>query len=318
MRESEDRPPLRARGGSPPISTRRVELVHGGSGTPDASRASTSIPSGKLLRPQQLQQPEEPVRIVFERRRAEQQHVPPERGDWRHRAILRLARMPGRTAQPLRLVDDEQVDARRHRLPGQLGPFDQRLERDHGAAMDVERVEAGAEVARDVGQARRIEEREHLVILAPQLAQPLHRQRLGRDDQAALDLLRVQQPVHDQRGFDGLAEADFVGEQPAHRHPRGRMFRDVQLMREQPDSPAEERSEAARFTRREQVQDVESRHEVFGARRCRPPPAARAATDRVGATAQPLGTSASLLAASRSVVPAVRENGRPGPVLRSR
>ena len=35
-----------ARGGRPPISTRRVELVHGGSGTPDASRASTSFPSG--------------------------------------------------------------------------------------------------------------------------------------------------------------------------------------------------------------------------------------------------------------------------------
>ena len=130
--------------------------------------------------------------------------------------------------------------------------------------MDVERVEAGAEVARDVGQARRVEQREHLVILAPQLAQPLHRQRLGRDDQAALDLLRVQQPVHDQRGFDGLAQPHFVGEQPPHRHPRGRAFRDVQLMREQPDAPAEERSEAARLARREQVQDVEPRQEVFG------------------------------------------------------
>ena len=56
------------------------------------------------------------MRVVFERRRAEQQHVPAERGDRRDRAILRLARMPGRTPQPLRLVDDEQVDARRHRL----------------------------------------------------------------------------------------------------------------------------------------------------------------------------------------------------------
>ena len=35
-----------ARGGSPPISTRRVELVHGGRGTPDPSRASTFMPSG--------------------------------------------------------------------------------------------------------------------------------------------------------------------------------------------------------------------------------------------------------------------------------
>ena len=130
--------------------------------------------------------------------------------------------------------------------------------------MDVERVEAGAEVARDVGEPRRIEQREHLVILAPQLAEPLHRQRLGRDDQAALDLLRVQQPVHDQRRFDRLAEPDFVGEQPAHRHPRGRALGDVQLMREQADAPAEERSEAVRLARRQQVQDVEPRQEVFG------------------------------------------------------
>ena len=172
--------------------------------------------------------------------------------------------MTRQTAQALRFVDDEQVDAGRHRLHGQLRPFDQRFECDHRAAMGVERVEAGAEVACDVGQSRRVQDREHLVILAPQLAQPLHRQRLGGDDQAAIDLLRVQQPVHDQRGFDGLAQPDLVCEQPSNRHPRGRAFRDVQLMREQPDPPAEERSEAARFTRREQVQDVEARQEVFG------------------------------------------------------
>ena len=204
------------------------------------------------------------MRIVFERRRAEQQHVPSERGDRSHRAILRLARVSWPTPQPLRLVHDEQVDARRHRLSGQLRSLDQRLECEHRAAVDVERVEAGAEVAHDVGQARRVEEREHLVILAPQLAQPLHRQRLGSDDQAALDLLGVQQPVHDQRGFDGLAQPDLVCEQPPHRHPRGRAFRDVQLMREQADAPAEEGPEAARLTCREQVQDVEPRQEVFG------------------------------------------------------
>ena len=54
-------------------------------------------------------------------------------------AIARLAGMPGRTPQPLRLVDDEQVDAGADRLRGQLGPLDQRLERDDRAAMDVER-----------------------------------------------------------------------------------------------------------------------------------------------------------------------------------
>ncbi len=66
------------------------------------------------------------------------------------------------------------------------GPLDQRLERDHRAPVDVERVEAFAEVARHVGQPRRVEQREHLVVFAPQLAQPLHGQRVGRHHQAAL------------------------------------------------------------------------------------------------------------------------------------
>ena len=298
------------------MSTRRVELVHGGSGTPTPSRASTSSVLGKFLRPQQLQQPEESMRIVFERRRAEQQDVPAERGDRRNRAIPRLAGMPGRTPQPLRFVDDEQVDAGRHRLRGQLRPLDQRLERDHRAAMDVERVEAGAEVAADVGQARRVEQREHLVILAPQFAQPLHRQRLGRDDQAALDLPRVQQPVHDQRGFDGLAQPDLVGEQPSHRQPRGRAFGDMQLMREQPDPPAEERAEAARLARREQVQDVQARQEVVGVVDV---PCGEPLEQRPIAPARVLrlGHERVAAAASRSVAP-VAENGRPAPALRSR
>ena len=170
--------------------------------------------------------------VVFERRRAEQQYVPSERGYRRNRAIWRPAWMPWRAPQTLGLVNDQQVDASRHRLPGELRSFNQRLECDHRAAMGVERVESGAEVARDVGQARRVEEREHLVILAPQLAQPLHRQRLRHDDQAALDILCMQQAVHDQRRFDGLAQPHFVGEKPPHRHPRGGAFRDVQLMRE--------------------------------------------------------------------------------------
>ena len=113
--------------------------------------------------------------------------------------------------------------------------------------MNVERVEAGAEVAGDVGQPRRVEQREDLVILAPQLAEPLHGQRLGRDDEAAVELLRVQQPVHDQRRFDGLAEADLVGEQPSHRQPGGRPFGDVELMRKQADAAAEKRAEAVRL-----------------------------------------------------------------------
>ena len=80
------------RGGSPPMSARRVELVHGGSGVPRARRCLEARLLGKLLRTQQLQQPEEPVRIVFERRRAQEQHVAAEAGDRRDRAPARARR----------------------------------------------------------------------------------------------------------------------------------------------------------------------------------------------------------------------------------
>ena len=100
------------RGGNPPISARRVELVHGGSGVPLRQACFEGCLLRKFLRPQQLQQPEEAVRIVFERRRAEEQHVAAEAGDRRDGAPAWFAGMSRRTTQALRFVNDEQVDAR--------------------------------------------------------------------------------------------------------------------------------------------------------------------------------------------------------------
>src|SRR5436190_23824291 len=50
----------------------------------------------KLLRPQQLQQPEKSVRIILERRRAEEKDVTAERGNRRNRPPARVAWMPSR------------------------------------------------------------------------------------------------------------------------------------------------------------------------------------------------------------------------------
>ena len=114
----------------------------------------------------------------------------------------------------------------------------------------------------DVGEAAVVEQREDLVILAPQLAEPLHRERRRRHHEAALDAPRVHEMVEDQAGLDGLAEADFVGQQPAHRVAVRGALGHVELVREQPHPAAEERAEAARLADAPQVQDVEPDQEI--------------------------------------------------------
>ena len=129
--------------------------------------------------------------------------------------------------------------------------------------MCVEGVEVGTEIARHVGEALRIEEREHLVVLPPELAQPLDGERIRRDHEAAIDLPGVHEAIQDERGLDGLAEADFVGEQPPHGIAGARALRDVELMGKEPDAPAEEGAQAVGFAKSQEVQDVQAGHEIL-------------------------------------------------------
>ena len=124
-------------------------------------------------------------------------------------------------------------------------------------------LKSAAEVARHVGEALRIEEREDLVVLAPELAQPLDGQGIRRDDEAAFDFSGVHEPIQDQRRLDGLPEADLVGEQPAHRVAGARPLRDVELVREEPDASPEEGAQAVGFAKAQEVQDIEAGHEIL-------------------------------------------------------
>ena len=201
--------------------------------------------------------------VVLERGRAQEQDVTAQGRDGRDRPPAGLARVARRAAEPLCFVHDQQIDSRFHGLVGQLRALRQHFQRDHGATMSVERVEVGTEVARHVGEALRIEEREDLVVLPPELAQPLHGQRIRRDHEAAFDLSGVHEPIQDERGLDGLSEADFVGEQPAHGVAGARALRDVELVREEPDASAEEGAQAVGFAKGQEVQDVQAGHEIL-------------------------------------------------------
>ena len=257
---------------------------------------------GKLVRAQQLQQPEEPVRIVFERRGAQQQHVAAKRRNGRDGAPARFAGVTRRTPQPLRFVHDQQVDAGFHGLIGEVRTGDQHLERDHGARVELEGVEVVAEVLGHVAEPLGVEQREHLVILAPQLAQPLHRERVWCHDHAAPDLAGVDQPIQDERRFDGLAEADFVGQQPAHGIGGAGALGDVQLMREQAHASAQERPQAVGFANGQQVQDVHPRHEVVHVVQVADDEASRAARLRArAATARAAGSVRPFTSCRRAV-----------------
>ena len=218
---------------------------------------------GEIGGAQQLEQAEEAVHVVVERDRGEEQDVPAERGDLCHRAPRRAARVAGRAAQPVGLVHHEEVDAGLRRAGRELRPRDERLQGDHGAPVDVEGVEVGAVVPRHVGEPGLVEQHEDLVVLPPQLAQPLHGQRLGRDHQAPLRASGADESAQDEAGLDRLAEPHLVGQQPAHGKGGGRALGGVELVGEQADPPAEEGAEALGLAQRGEVQSVEAQGQVL-------------------------------------------------------
>ena len=148
---------------------------------------------------------------------------------------------------------------------GQTRVIDQVVEPDDDAPVGEKRIETGSVVALDVTEAGVVEQNERLVVLPPQLAQPLDRERLRRDDQRALGAAGAGQAIQDQARLDGLAEPHLVGQEPTDRVGRGRALRDVELMREQSDASPQERAKASGLADRRQLQEVAPQREPLEA-----------------------------------------------------
>ena len=262
---------------------------------------------GKFVRPQQLQQPEEAVRVVFERRCAEQQEMTSERGDRRDGTIRRLAGMTGgRRSRCASSMTSRSMPALTACAPrsGRLTSVSSASTARRWTSKGLKPApKSRATSARRGGSSSvntwwylRHNSPSHCTVSA---SGTMTRQRSM--------FCGVEQPIHDQRRLDRLAQPDLVGQQPAHRHPCRRAFGDVQLVREQPHAAAEKRAEAAGFTRRQEAQDVEPRQDVRGVvdLACGQPFEQRTVAARcpVGSRLRRPEPAHRCVAASRSVVP---------------
>src|SRR5205085_1003331 len=120
---------------------------------------------------EQREEAEEAARVGLERRRGEEEEMARRARERRDRAVRLVV------LEPVRLVDDEEVDPRLRSARGEARVFRQLLERDHALEVSLERVEAGPVLLHHVLPALPVEEREGLMELPPELAEPLHRER---------------------------------------------------------------------------------------------------------------------------------------------
>ena len=161
------------------------------------------------------------------RHRREEQEVP--RADGADGPAGRAARV----LHTVSLVDDEQIPLRRReRLPERWPPCG-------GEGGDEHRWVASRCIVGDAGGREDFGRKGELAL---QLLAPLLDEARWDEDQDPPRDATQAQLRQDEAGLDGLAEADLVGEQPAHRHAGGGALGDVQLVREQPHASAEERT----------------------------------------------------------------------------
>ena len=144
----------------------------------------------------------------------------------------------------MRLIDDEQVEARREGLPGAVrilgeegGGAEDELRFGEGVCFLAGRDQAVGDGVRCLAAAFVIDGEEE-VEAAQQLDEPLVDQRLGDKDQDAVGAASQVQAVEDEAGFDGFPQAHFVGEEDAGEKAVRCLRDDGKLVRDEVDARA--------------------------------------------------------------------------------
>jgi hypothetical protein len=133
----------------------------GGQGLAPGEALFEAFLFGKLLGAEELEEAEEAVGVVLQRRGGEQQDVPAQGCDGGHGPVLLVAGVPLGTLQVVGLVHDQEVDPRLHGLLGEPPAGGEELQGDDGPAVDVEGVEVPRRSLspRPPGASRRAERR---------------------------------------------------------------------------------------------------------------------------------------------------------------
>ena len=142
-------------------------------------------------------------------------------------------------AQMMRLIDYQNIPSGLCRLVRPFRILHQVIQAGHDKLFGVEGVVAGRAVLNRQA-AVFIEDIEFHVEPAQHLDKPLVDQGLGQQHQNSLDPSGHHQPVQDQSGLDGFAQAHLVGQQDPRRGHRGGGAGDIELVAEQIDAGAGE------------------------------------------------------------------------------
>ncbi len=180
-----------------------------------------SLLAGRLGEPakvavEETEQPEEGGFVTAMRGGGEEHQMAGRRFGKAAEQLVALVATRARRGTGVRLVDDHELGAGAQEVGAAAVALDV-VEADHGMRVRREDTFGGRQIAFEPAGARRGDADRADVEVRLQLAEPLINEVRRTENGSALDIATVEELARDERRLDGLADADVVGDQQAHR-----------------------------------------------------------------------------------------------------